>query len=384
MMKAESVSRGLVPNELPLERQESAGKGDEDFRTLLEAKSMMATKSSAVQEPLFDSFCSSGCTDSSSFGAVNSGKATAVYGRNAVLYQPDQTQTVPAELETGPSITVRNARPSSFETEKTFVQPGNESPSASGATGGLSNILSEIKGFFGRLFSPQSSSAPIEPVDREDVSETGSTGSNGSVTRFFQWFGTLLTLGLWRPEGGEESGKTSKDAVTKASEGASGSAEGDSLTSASSRQKLPTEAGGPAGSRPGGMIRNTDLQVPPKIREAIEEAACKYDLSADLIAAIIKVESNFDPGALSREGAGGLMQLMPSTAKSLKVANRFDIRQNIDAGSRYLKSLLERFGGQVDLALAAYNVGPDAVERYDGIPPYRQTRHYVKKVLAYC
>jgi len=78
------------------------------------------------------------------------------------------------------------------------------------------------------------------------------------------------------------------------------------------------------------------------------------------------------------------MQLMPSTAKSLKVANRFDIRQNIDAGSRYLKSLLERFGGQVDLALAAYNVGPDAVERYDGIPPYRQTRHYVKKVLAYC
>lgn len=130
--------------------------------------------------------------------------------------------------------------------------------------------------------------------------------------------------------------------------------------------------------------KNLTLKVPARIQVAIEEAARKYDLSPDLIAAVIKVESNFNAAAVSKEGAGGLMQLMPSTAKALKVRNRFDVQQNIDGGSRYLKSLLERFDGRVELALAAYNVGPEAVKRYDGVPPYRHTRHYVKKVLAYC
>jgi len=372
-MKAESISRGFVPRELPVERQESAGKSDEDFRALLAAKSSMVAESSAFQETLLSPMCSSGCSDFSSFGAVDFGKAAAVYHRNAVLYQSGQSESVLAAGEVSPSA---------FEAEKTPAQSSNESASPPGSTGGFSHVLSEIKDFLVRLFSPQgSSSSEPEPVAREQVAETG---SNDSVARLFHWLGTLLSFGLWRYEEGQESAKVSEDAVTKAFDGGSGSIERDSPTSASSRQILPTEGGESVGSEVGRITRSSTLKVPAKIREAIQEAARKYDLSADLIAAVIKVESNFDPGAVSKEGAGGLMQLMPSTARALEVGNRFDIRQNIDGGSRYLKALVERFGGQVELALAAYNVGPEAVERYDGVPPYRQTRHYVKKVLAYC
>jgi hypothetical protein len=367
MMKAESISRGVTPNDLPVERQESAGKSDETFRLLLEAKRSIATEFSAFQETLPTPICSSVCSDFSSPGAADSGKAAAVYHKNAALYQPCQNES---------GMVTEEGSSSAFEAQKIPAQSMKESPSPPDATSGFSHVLSEIKGFFVRLFSPQGSrSTEPETVVQEKVAETA---SNDSVARFFQWLGTMLSFGLWRPEESQDSGKASKDAVTKASDG------GDSLTSASSRQNLPAETGESVGSEAGRIARSTTLKVPSKIQEAIQEAARKYNLSADLIAAIIKVESNFNPGAISKEGAGGLMQLMPSTAKALEVRNRFDIQQNIDGGCRYLKTLLERFGGQVELALAAYNVGPEAVEKYEGVPPYRQTRHYVKKVLAYC
>jgi soluble lytic murein transglycosylase-like protein len=129
--------------------------------------------------------------------------------------------------------------------------------------------------------------------------------------------------------------------------------------------------------------REAERQVPEHIQTAIRKAAHKHQLPAELIAAVIRVESNFDPKAVSSEGAAGLMQLMPSTARELGVRNRYDIRENIDGGTRYLKEMLERFDGNLELALAAYNAGPGAVERHQGIPPYRETQRYVKKVLAY-
>jgi soluble lytic murein transglycosylase-like protein len=117
--------------------------------------------------------------------------------------------------------------------------------------------------------------------------------------------------------------------------------------------------------------------------EYIHEAAALYRLPEGLIRAVIKVESNFDPRAVSHANAHGLMQLLPSTAERMMVTDIFDPRQNILGGTRYLRILANTFNGNLELTLAGYNAGEGAVARYGGIPPYAETQNYVAKVTQY-
>jgi soluble lytic murein transglycosylase-like protein len=119
---------------------------------------------------------------------------------------------------------------------------------------------------------------------------------------------------------------------------------------------------------------------PGDIDSAIEQAAARHNVDPNLVRAVVKVESNFNPNAVSRKGAMGLMQLMPSTARQLKVKDPFDPEQNVDAGVRQLKQLLESYDGDIKLTLAAYNAGAGAVARSSGVPHYAETQNYVRRI----
>jgi len=124
------------------------------------------------------------------------------------------------------------------------------------------------------------------------------------------------------------------------------------------------------------------VRAPSAFSELIDKAANTHGVDARLVAAVAARESAWNPLAVSARGACGLMQLMPATARTLGVTDIFDPAQNVDAGARYLKSLLDTFGGDIDRALAAYNAGPGAVHRYGGVPPFAETREYVNRVRA--
>jgi soluble lytic murein transglycosylase-like protein len=121
--------------------------------------------------------------------------------------------------------------------------------------------------------------------------------------------------------------------------------------------------------------------IPNSYLFKIKSLARKHQLREDLIVAVIKSESSFNPYAISKKGAIGLMQLMPETARQYGVKNRFDVNQNLEGGIRHLKYLYEKYNQNLPLTLAAYNAGEEAVKKYNGIPPYSETRNYIKKTM---
>jgi len=130
-------------------------------------------------------------------------------------------------------------------------------------------------------------------------------------------------------------------------------------------------------------FRNSVEQKLAPFEPHIKDAARRYKIDSDLIKAVILAESSGNPQAVSAKGAKGLMQLMDGTARELGVSDPFDPRENIFAGTAYLADLLKKFNGDVKLALSGYNAGPDSVKKHAGIPPYRETRQYVRKILNY-
>jgi len=128
---------------------------------------------------------------------------------------------------------------------------------------------------------------------------------------------------------------------------------------------------------------DSSVEVPEivEIEAHIREVAIRYDIPPILVAAIVEAESEFNPRAVSRRGARGLMQLMPGTASSLQVSDTFDPYENIEGGVRHLRGLMDRYHGNLPLVLAAYNAGEQAVMAYGGVPPYRETRRYVSRIL---
>ncbi|HTX59483.1 MAG TPA: lytic transglycosylase domain-containing protein [Verrucomicrobiae bacterium] len=129
--------------------------------------------------------------------------------------------------------------------------------------------------------------------------------------------------------------------------------------------------------------QNAPAMVPPaEIDRLVTANSAQWNVDPNLVKAIIANESGFNANATSNVGAQGLMQLMPGTAAGLGVSNAYDPEQNVWGGTRYIKGLLDRFGGDVKLAVAAYNAGPGAVEKYGGVPPYAETQNYVQNVLS--
>lgn len=184
----------------------------------------------------------------------------------------------------------------------------------------------------------------------------------------------LNLTGTAKASGAEQSGKTAEHASSSAGSSTNGFSE---ILEALMVNRMHQNESARAASVTDEADKTVDLD------EIFQKASDTYNVPVQLLKAVAKAESNFNPAAVSHAGAQGIMQLMPGTAKSLGVTDPFDPEQNIMGGAKYLSRQLERYDGNTVLALAAYNAGPGNVEKYGGVPPFKETQNYIAKVTGY-
>ncbi len=221
----------------------------------------------------------------------------------------------------------------------------------------------------GRVVYVNDSSSPTNTLNASTNAASGSISMDGRQVKYVYWSNTQHR---WKAVPAPSlTGNRARSAAAEVLAATETATAASNSTSETQGETQPGE------TQPGSGATYLTTE---KVNAAIEKAAAKHNVDPNLVRAVIKVESNFNPHAVSRKGAMGLMQIMPSTARSLKVNNPFDPAENIDAGVRHLKQLLDNFGGDVRLSLAAYNAGETAVHSHKGIPPFRETRNYVRQI----
>ncbi len=379
-MKPLSISHNFQFDKEVNRTKESPVKGAEDFRSMLDPAKFQSsdTDPASVSRPA--TFTQPYHMAAKLGMVVKKPERFVVYHNKRFYFLKGKSGDFhPLPLSQGQDgVPLANSLPGKQQASVYQTQQGT----ASSAPPNTPSLLTKIKDWFSELFSAESSPQP----QSSNPQQANTAGLGSSLLGLSKDFGSLFTHAGQSSSTPETSpSAASAGNLTKLSGAAGQAPQNDANPAGTGRQNLPS------GTNKGGTATFTTVAAGPlhnqgttdRIHQAIRDASAKYGLPTELVAAVVKVESGFNPHAVSPAGAKGLMQLMPTTAQAFQVTNCFNIEQNIDAGCRYLKQLLHQFDGKLKLALAAYNAGSGAVKEYGGIPPYHETRLYVRKVLAY-